>query len=78
MVRYSIEPRARTFVKVYEFLAKNIGKNLGKNLSGKCSEKILHHAKNSGTYGIKTVSKRAIKRHRKRQAIELVIKLLTL
>ena len=43
MMRYSVQPRHRIFVKRYGFLSsaknmgKNIGKNISKNLSGKFS-----------------------------------------
>ena len=66
-MRYSVQPRDRIFVKCYGFLsfaknmAKNIGKNISKNLSGKYSpgilagrQKILNHAKQSGTDAFKT------------------------
>ena len=35
MMRYSVQPRNRIFVKGYGFLsfAKNMGKNIGKNTS---------------------------------------------
>ena len=35
MMRYSVQPRHRIFVKRYGFLssAKNMGKNIGKNIS---------------------------------------------
>ena len=50
-MRYSVQPRERTFVKGYEFLSfaknmgKNIGKNISKNLSNKYSQKLVDHAK---------------------------------
>ena len=50
-MRYSVQPRDRTFVKGYGFLSfvknmgKSIGKNISKNLSGKYSQKLLHHTK---------------------------------
>ena len=40
--------------------ARNKGKNISKNLSSKYSQKLLHHAKQSATDALKTVSKRAI------------------
>ena len=55
MMRYSVEPRDRIFVKGYGFLSfaksmgKNIGKNISKNLSGKYGQKLLDHAKQSAT-----------------------------
>ena len=66
MMRYSVQPRDRIFVKGYEFLSfakymgKNIGKNICKNLSGKYSQKHLDHTEQSATDALKTVSKRAI------------------
>ena len=47
MMRCSLQPRDRTFVKGYGFLSfakimgKNIGKNTSKNVSGKYSQKYL-------------------------------------
>ena len=68
MMRYSVQPRDRVFLKGYAFLSfaksmnKHIGKNISKNLSGKYSQKLLHHAKQSATDAFKTVSKRAIQK----------------
>ena len=50
-MRYSIEPRGRTYVKGYGFLsfAKNIGTHatkVAKNISNKYSQKLLDSAKN--------------------------------
>ena len=65
MMRYSVQPRDRMFVKGYgdlsfaKIMGKNIGKNIRKNLNGKYSQKPLHHAKQSATDAFKTVSKRA-------------------
>ena len=57
---YSTEPRDGIFVRSYELLSfsKNMIKN--KNLSGKCSQKLLHHAKISApaTDAPKTTSKK--------------------
>ena len=39
---------------------KNIGKNISKNLSGKYTQKLLHHAKQSATDVLKTISKKVI------------------
>ena len=45
-MRYSVQPRDRTFLKGYgdlpfaKIINKNIGKNFSKNLSGKCSKKL--------------------------------------
>ena len=45
MMRYSVQPRDRIFVKRYGFLSftksmgKNIGKNIGKNLISKIMQK---------------------------------------
>ena len=68
MMRYSVQPRNRIFVKDYEFLsfARNIGKNIGNNiskkLSGKYSQKLVDHAKNSAIDALKTSSKRVIQK----------------
>ena len=68
MMRYSVQPRDRIFVKGYGFLSfaknmgKNIGKNISKNLSGKYSQKLLDHAKQSATDAPKTTSKRVIQK----------------
>ena len=66
MMRYSVPPREKTFVKGYEFLSfarnisKSIGKNINKNFSGEYSQKFLDHAKQSATNAFKTASKIAI------------------
>ena len=50
MMRYSIHPRVKIFVKGYGFLsfAKNMGtntgKNISKNVSGKYSQIILNNS----------------------------------
>ena len=68
MIRYSVQPKDRIFVKGYGFLsfAENMGKNSGKiiskSLSSKCSQKFLDHAKQSATDALKTTSKRAIQK----------------
>ena len=56
MMRYSVQPRDRIFVKGYGFssFAKNTGKNISKNLSGKYGQKLLDHAKKSATDALKT------------------------
>ena len=59
MVRYSVQPRDRIFVKGYGFLSKSTGKNISKNLSGKCCQKPLDHAKISV---IKNSSKQVIQK----------------
>ena len=66
MTRYSVQSRDRIFVKGYGFfsfaknmggnIGKNNGKNISKSLSGKYSQKILDHAKKTGTDAIKTSS----------------------
>ena len=49
-MRYSVQPRARIFVKGYgvssfaKNMSKNFGKNKSKNVSGKYSQKRLDHA----------------------------------
>ena len=68
MTRYSVQPRDIMLVKVYGFLsfAKNTGKNRAKNisnnLSGKCSQKLIDHAKKSETDVLVTSSKRVIQK----------------
>ena len=59
-MRYSIEPRDRTYVKGYGFLY--FAKNMGKSLSNKYGQKFLDRAKRSTTDAIKTVSERAIQK----------------
>ena len=65
-MRYLVQPRDQIFVKGYGFfsfsknMGKNIGKSISKNISGKCSQKLLDHAKQSGTDALKTSSKRVI------------------
>ena len=59
-MRYSIEPRAKIYVKRYGFLS--FAKNIGKNLSNKYGQKLLDSAKKSATDAIKTASKRAIQK----------------
>ena len=59
-MRYSIEPRDRTYVKGYGFLS--FAKNMGKRLTNKYSQKLLDSAKKSTTDAIKTTSKRAIQK----------------
>ena len=64
MIRYSIEPKDRIFLKGYGFLsfAKNVSKNIGKNLSSKYNQKLIDHAKQSTTDTFKTAAKRAIQK----------------
>ena len=59
-MRYSIEPRDRTYVKGYGFLS--FAKNMGKILSNKYGQKLLDSAKKSTTDIIKSASKRAIQK----------------
>ena len=44
-MRYSIEPRDRTYVKGYGFLS--FAKNIGKNISNKYSQRLVESAKKS-------------------------------
>ena len=68
MMRYSVQPREKIYVKGYGVLpfAKNMGKNIGKNiiknLSGKYSQKRLDHPKQSATDALKTTSKIVIQK----------------
>ena len=53
-------------------MGENIGKNISKNLSGKCSQKLLHHAKQSldrPTDALKTSSKRVTQKKQKQLVI---------
>ena len=59
-MRYSVEPRDRTYVKGYGFLS--FAKNMGKHLSNKYGAKLLDSAKKSTTDAIKTASKGAIQK----------------
>ena len=59
-MRYSIEPRDRTYVKGYGFLS--FAKTMGKSLSNKHGQKFLDSAKRSTTDAIKTVSERGIQK----------------
>ena len=59
-MRYSIEPRERTYVKGYGFLS--FAKNMGQSLSNKYGQKLLDSTKKSTTGAIKTASKRAIQK----------------
>ena len=64
MIRHSVQPRDRIFVKGYRFLsitknmAENIGKNISKILSGKYNQKRFDHSKQSAADAIKTNSKK--------------------
>ena len=66
MTRYSVQPRDQIFVKGYglspfaKHMGKKLGENISKNLSGKCSKKLLNHAKQSATDELKTTSNRII------------------
>ena len=60
-MRYSVEPRDRTYVKGYGLLS--FAENIGKNLSNKYRQKLLDGAKKSTTDSIKTTSKRAIQKN---------------
>ena len=59
-MRYSIEPKDRTYVKGYGFLS--FAKKIGKNLSNKYGQKLLDSTKKSTTDAMKTASKRAIQK----------------
>ena len=53
-MRYSIEPKDRTYVKGYGF--SSFAKNMSKNLNNKYSKELLDTAKKSTTDAIKTAS----------------------
>ena len=62
MIRYSVQPRDRIFVKGYGFLSfaknidKNIGKNICKNVTYKYCQKPFDHAEKYATDACKTSS----------------------
>ena len=82
MMRYSVQPWNRIFVKGYGFLSftknmgKNIGKNISKNLSDKYSQKLLDHANNLQQMRLKLLQNKKFKKQQKQLVIWLVIKLL--
>ena len=55
-MRYSIEPRDKTYVKGYGFMS------FARNMSNKYGKKFVDTAKKSATDAIKTASKRAIQK----------------
>ena len=55
-MRYSIEPRARVYVKGYRFMS------FARSMSNKYGKKHVDKAKKSATDAIKTASKRAIQK----------------
>ena len=59
-MRYSIEPRDRTYVKEFGFLS--FAKNMGKSLRNKYGQKFFDSAENFTTDAIKPTSKTAIKK----------------
>ena len=59
-MRYSIEPKDRTYVKGYGFLS--FAKKMDKNFSIKYGQKLLDSAKKSATDAVKTASKRVIQK----------------
>ena len=56
-MRYSIEPRCKTYVKGYRFLS------FAKNMSNKYSQKCFDSANKSTTDAIKAASKRQIQKN---------------
>ena len=59
-MRYSVEPKDRTYVKGHGFLS--FAKNIRKNISSKYSQKLVDSAKTSATDAIKTASKGAVQK----------------
>ena len=59
-MRYSIEPKDRTYVKGYGFLS--FAKNMGTQLRRKYGQKLLDSTKKSTTDAIETTSKRAVQK----------------
>ena len=64
MIRYSVQPRGRIFVRGNGFLsfARDIGKNISKNISSKYSQRLPHHGKQSAIDPCKTDTKRVIQK----------------
>ena len=84
MIRYSVQPRDRIFVKCYGFLSfpknmdKSIGKNISKKLSGKYSQKIfLILLTNLLEMNLTLLQKESFKKQQKQLVIWLVTKSLT-
>ena len=61
-MRYSIEPRDRTYVKGYGFLSSAKKSKVAKSLNNKYGQKLLDSAKKSTKDAIKTASKSAIEK----------------
>ena len=61
MIRYSIEPRTRKYVKEYGFLS------FARNLSNKYGKQLLDTAAKTGLYAAKTTSKKVV--HKTAEAI---------
>ena len=61
MIRYSIEPRTRKYVKEYGFLS------FARNLSNKYGKQLLDIATKTGLYAAKTASKKVA--HKTAEAI---------
>ena len=59
-MRYSIEPRDRSYLKGYGFLS--FAKNICRHLRDNYSQKLLDRAKKSTKDTLKTASKRAIQK----------------
>ena len=59
-MRYSIEPKDRTYAKEYGFLS--FAKNVGTHLSNKYGQTFFDSAKKSTTDAIKNASKRSIQK----------------
>ena len=75
MMRYSVQPRDRIFVKSDGFFsfAKNMGKDFGKNvsksLSGKYNQKLLDYAEKSATDALKLLQKKQFSKRQEQQVI---------
>ena len=82
MMRYSVQPRDRIFVKGYGFFpfakntGKNIGKNKSKNLSGKYDQTSLIMLSSIQKMRLKLLQKEQFKKQQRQLVIWLVIKLL--
>ena len=66
-MRYSIEPKDRTYIKEYRFLP--FSKNIGKNLSSKYGQKLLIVQKNQQQMQQKLLQKEQSKKHQKQLPI---------
>ena len=71
MMRYSVQPRDRIFVKRYEFLffAKNMGKNTDKSLAVNIGKNFLIMLNNLSQMHLKLLQKKKFKKQQKKLVI---------